>query len=359
MAASHFSKNVLETQNYVKVSGMDFEQFLDKQAGEINKRLKEVLGETVEKFGEYETSLGKLFTAFSDSTSKGKRIRGTLVLLGYQTAGGKDLKAVIDAALALEIFQTSILAQDDIIDKSDTRRGEPALHKKLGGDHKAISQTICLSDLGIFLSFRLLSSLIVQDSLKVRAINFFSQALMQTVAGELLDIEVSFEKRFAEEEVLKIGLLKTARYTISGPLMLGAILAGADSKLIKLLQKFGDNLGVGFQIQDDILGVYASEEVIGKSAVSDIREGKATLLSVYGFNSAKDSDLKFLEDNYGDADISDKDAQRIRDIFKEVGALKYAEDKAEKYFEEAGRALKEGEEGLLYSLVKYIKMRQR
>lgn len=359
MAASHFSKNVLETQNYVKVSGMDFEQFLDKQAGNINERLREILLENVEKFGEYETSLGKLFSAFSESTAKGKRIRGALVLLGYKVAGGKDLKAIIDAALALEIFQTSILAQDDIIDKSDMRRGEPALHKKLGGDHKAVSQTICLSDLGIFLSFRLLSSLKVQDSLKIRAINFFSQALMQTVAGELLDIEVSDKKRFIEEEVLKIGLLKTARYTISGPLVLGAILNGADIKLIKLLQNFGDNLGIGFQIQDDILGVYASEEIIGKSAVSDIKEGKATLLSVYGFNNAKDSDLKFLQDNYGDTDISEKDAQRIRDIFKEIGALKYAEVKAEKYFEEAARALKEGEEGLLYSLVEYIKGRQK
>lgn len=348
-----------EEQNYVKVSGMDFEQFLEENAGSINKRLKEVLTETVSKFSEYDASVGKLFSAFSSSTSKGKRIRGALVLLGYKTAGGKDLPSVIDAALALEIFQTSILAQDDIIDKSDTRRGEPSLHKKLGGDHLAVSQTICLSDLGIFLSFRLLSSLKVSDSLKIKAVNFFSQALTQTVAGELLDIEVSDKKRFVEEEVIKIGLLKTARYTISGPLILGAILAGADIKSVKLLQGFGDNLGIGFQIQDDILGMFGEEGVIGKSAVSDIKEGKATLISTFGFSKAKGPDLKFLKENYGDAQISLENAQKVKKVLKEIGALKYSEDKAEKYFEEARRALKEGEEGLLYSLVEYIKGRQK
>ena len=359
MAASHFTKNVREEQNCVKVSGMDFEQFLDKQAENINQRLTKVLEETVGKFSDYDKSLGELFNAFSDSTKKGKRIRGVLVLLGYKIAGGKDFPAVIDAALALEIFQTSILAQDDIIDKSPTRRGSPSLHIRLGGDHQAISQTICLSDLGIFLSFRLLSSVKIADSLKNKAINFFSQTLMQTVAGEMLDIKLSETKDFSEEGALKIGLLKTARYTVSGPLILGAILAGGDIKLVKALQKFGDNLGIGFQVQDDIMGVFGEEEVIGKSATSDIAEGKATLMAAFAFNNSNSKDLEFLKQQYGNEKITPEDALKIRTILKDSGALEYSEGVVRKYFEEARRGLKEGEESILYSLVEYISRRQK
>ena len=350
---------MLFTQNYVKVSGMDFAQFLKKQAQIINLRLEEVLDNKAGKIGRSAPSLVRLFEKFKEASEGGKRLRGGLVLLGYQAAGGKNPGSILDAAAAFEIFQTAILAQDDVIDRSLLRRGKPSLYAALGGDDWAISQTICLSDLGFFLSFELLGSLKVKDSLKIQAINLFSQTLTKTVMGEMLDVEAPFLKsNFLEEDALKISLLKTAGYTISGPLMLGAILAGANAKTVKTLQLFGDNLGIAFQIQDDILGVFGDEKITGKSASSDIKECKVTLLIAYSQRNGTKDQRSVLEKYYGNQEIDKKGIEAVRKVFRETGALDYANSRSEIYFEKASKSLKGAEEPLLYSLIDFLKKRK-
>jgi len=346
---------------------MDFVQFLKKQAQVIDKRLEESLHKTSGEVAGVSPGLEKIFQKFSESSKGGKRIRGALVLLGYQISGGKDLNKVLDAAVAYEIFQTAILAQDDVIDKSLFRRLKPSLYNSLGGDHKAISETICLSDLGFFICFKLLSALEVEDSskisgaaLQVKAISLFSQSLTQTVLGQMLDIETPFFKRgFLEKDTLKIALLKTAAYTISGPLLLGATLAGADSKILKQLKVFGDNLGVAFQIQDDILGVFGDEKLTGKPTGDDIKECKATLLISYAQKKGSNEERGILEKNYGKPEVNQKGIEAIKEIFIKTGALDYAKDQAEVYFEKARQALKGLEQGLLYSLIDFLSIRSK
>lgn len=334
---------------------MDFEEFLKKYAQLVNKETEKVLGSAVEDGKQIHPRLGKLMDEFLECSRGGKNLRGVLVLLGFQIAGGKNFESIIPAGVAFEIFQTAILAQDDVIDKSEIRRSRASLYKSLGGDHRAVSETLCLSDIGIFLSFRTLSSLKVGEAIKNRAINFFSQTLTQTVWGELLDIELPYlGKEFKDQDVLKISLLKTARYTISGPLILGALLAGADITLVKKLQNFGDNLGIGFQIQDDILGVFGNEKEMGKPADSDIKEGKATLLAAFALKNSEANDLDLLKKYYGDESISMAQVEMIKGIFEKSGALEYAKAQAQRYFKQARSALKEGQEGLLYSLVDFI-----
>ena len=346
---------------------MDFVQFLKKQAQVIDKRLEESLHKTSGEVAGVSPGLEKIFQKFSESSKGGKRIRGALVLLGYQISGGKDLNKVLDAAVAYEIFQTAILAQDDVIDKSLFRRLKPSLYNSLGGDHKAISETICLSDLGFFICFKLLSALEVEDSskisgaaLQVKAISLFSQSLTQTVLGQMLDIETPFFKRgFLEKDTLKIALLKTAAYTISGPLLLGATLAGADSKILKQLKVFGDNLGVAFQIQDDILGVFGDEKLTGKPTVDDIKECKATLLISYAQKKGSSEEIGILEKYYGNPEVNKKGIEAIKEIFIKTGALDQAKDQAEVYFEKAQQALKGLEQGLLYSLIDFLRKRSK
>src|SRR3989344_1071935 len=346
---------------------MDFAQFLKKQAQVIDKRLEESLFKTSGEVAGVSPGLEKIFQKFRESSKGGKRIRGGLVLLGYQISGGKDLNKVLDAAVAYEIFQTAILGQDDVIDKSLFRRLKPSLYNSLGGDNKAISETICLSDLGFFICFKLLSALEVEDSskisgaaLQVKAISLFSQSLTQTVLGQMLDIETPFFKRgFLEKDTLKIALLKTAAYTISGPLLLGATLAGADSKILKQLKVFGDNLGVAFQIQDDILGVFGDEKLTGKPTGDDIKECKATLLISYAQKKGSNEERGILEKNYGKPEVNQKGIEAIKEIFIKTGALDYAKDQAEVYFEKARQALKGLEQGLLYSLIDFLSIRSK
>lgn len=180
-----------------------------------------------------------LFEYFIAANTGGKKIRGFLIKLGFELAGGKD-REILQVAAAYEILHTSILAHDDIIDKSPKRRGILSLYKSVG-----IDQAITLADYGFFLAMKIIAESKFDEKLKNQALRMFSQTIVDTALGQMLDV--------AHGDSEKIALLKTARYTISGPLKLGATLGGASGELIRELGKFGESLGIAFQIQDDIL----------------------------------------------------------------------------------------------------------
>lgn len=334
---------------------MDFRHFLDKQTQIINKRVEQTFVRKLKNIEKTEPKLGELYKEFIKVSGGGKGLRGGLVVLGYQIAGGKKLNEILDAAVAAEIFQTAILAQDDVIDKSILRRGKQSLYQALGGDHKAISEAICLSDLGFFHCFDLFLELKVDDLAKLKAIKLFSETVSQTLLGVLLDIEASSDwENFSEDKVLKISYLKTARYTVSGPLMLGVVLAGGNQALLDRMRKFGDNLGIAFQIQDDILGIFGKEELTGKSN-SDINEGKATILTSYVLGRANKKNIETLKKYYG----KDVKERGIKEVFTQSGALEYAKSKMRDYADLAGQDIKsmkidEDDKSMLTSLVKYL-----
>lgn len=338
---------------------MDFEKFLKTNRKKIDARLDLILDQKFTEIEKINTGLKPLFKEFIKSVNGGKRLRGSLVLLGFKIAGGGSADKILDAACAFEIFQTAILIQDDIIDQSEIRRGRPSLYKALGGDHHGISQAISLSDLGIFLSFKLLSDLKINPPLKVRAMNLFSNMAFELSLGEMLDVEMpNFGGNFAEIDVLKIAEYKTAKYTVTGPLLIGAVLANANDKFLEKLKNFGGNIGIAFQIQDDILGIFGKVEVTGKSSDSDIKERKATLLITYAKKNAAEKQKKILEKFYGKVEITKSQAEDIRKVFKESGALDYAKEQAEKYFSKAVKSLDENDTRL-NSLVDFLKKRNK
>jgi len=269
--------------------------------------------------------------AFVAQCKGGKRVRGTLVRLAYELAGGKDKSAIMQPAIAFEIFQTAILAHDDIIDKSPLRRGKPSLYQALGGNHYGISQTICLGDLGFFLCIELLATSDFSPSVKNKAIALFSQYIQQTIQGEILDIRLPIQKVITENDILSLALLKTASYSLTGPLLVGATLAGANNKFIQRLKIFGDNLGIAYQIHDDILGIYADEKTLGKSTLSDIAENKATLLIWYARQNTALPQKKILDRFYGKKNITSEESMVIQQIFYQCGAYAYAIKKRDEY----------------------------
>lgn len=209
---------------------MKFEGFLKKEARIVEDNLKRELQSFKKTIKD--KKLVSLFDQFILSCQGGKRIRGVLVKIGYEIAGGTGSKDVYKAAVAFEIFQTAILAHDDIIDQSPMRRGRPSLYKSVG-----TSEAITLADVGFFLA-----NTLITDS---KALNFFNRAMVNTGLGQLLDINNSRSIQAYE--------LKTAWYTFIAPLSVGAILGGANNEKIKILERFGLKLGIAYQIQDDIL----------------------------------------------------------------------------------------------------------
>jgi geranylgeranyl diphosphate synthase type I len=184
------------------------------------------------------------------------------VKLGYRIAGGNEDGEIEKIASAFEMLHASLLIHDDVIDKGLTRRGKPTVYKALGENHYAVSQAICLGDMGFFTATQTIAESGFGSELKARVLSLFSDIMIDTIRGEMLDVKLSLPgQEKLEEDVLTIHKLKTAYYTVVGPLTIGAMLGGADESQLRLLRRFGENIGMAFQIQDDILGVFGDRQI--------------------------------------------------------------------------------------------------
>ncbi|MBI2315037.1 polyprenyl synthetase family protein [Candidatus Daviesbacteria bacterium] len=223
---------------------MDFDKFSFQTVKKINKALDLLLKEWKKEWTRTDRKLIPLVDQFIKSCAGGKMLRGVLVVMGHEIARSK-VKDIYKVAAAYEIFHTAILVHDDIIDKSPIRRNLPSLYMALGANHYGVSQAISLADAGFFLAVRTISESDFSEEAKIQALKWFCQTMLDTAAGQLLDV--------GGGDAITVAKLKTARYTIAGPLILGVKLAGEDQKTIASLADFGENLGIAFQIKDDIL----------------------------------------------------------------------------------------------------------
>lgn len=355
----------------------NFKSYLKEAAEQVDRQIDQFFNIWRKEVEEVSPSLAPLAEVFIENCDGGKRLRGALVKLGYEV-GGANLdhleggQEILKVAAAVEIFQTAILAHDDIIDQSPLRRGKPTIFRQLGGGHYGISQTIALADIGFFLSVRLIGQADFpaeyehsSSSNKNKAINAFAQTVINTGLGEVLDVELPHLKgERLEEDVITIHKLKTSYYTIIDPLQLGAILAGADENTLKAIEEFGQSLGIAFQIQDDILGVFGDEKTLGKSVTSDIEEGKNTLLITEALKKANSEQRQVLDKFYGKGNVGQEGLEQVRKVFMDSGALDKSRLEALKYVESAKKVIlkitKDQEKaGLLSQMADFLVERDR
>ncbi len=241
---------------------------------------------------------------FLDFVKCGKCMRGFLVNFGYNLAKNQpqDTLPTIDiliSSICYEIFETGILAHDDIIDNSPTRRGRKSMFTELGGNPLGSARAICMGDYGIMLSSYLIQFTNFSDAVKLNALKSQSEVYLKTVIGELKDVDISANKDFSKENIFDMYYYKTALYSIIGPLTFGAVLSGANKKLILEIEEIGRFLGLAYQIKDDILGIFGNANTIGKSTNSDIAEGKSTILAEVFMDMASNPDKEQFLKNYG------------------------------------------------------------
>lgn len=311
---------------------MDFEEYLKSSIPKIDKQIELSLKEWKTEGKNISPKLVPLVNYFVNACSGGKRLRGVLVKMGFALTNTRYTDEIVKCSAAVEIFQTAILAHDDIIDQSSTRRGKQTIYKALGEDHYAISQTICLGDLGLFLAAKLVSDTDFPEPFKNKVFSLFSKLIIDTALGQMLDVELPHLKEDRKEsDVIAIHRLKTAYYTIVYPLSLGVILGGGGQSLLDKIMVFGENLGIAFQVQDDILGVFGDERTIGKSVISDIAEGKNTLLITFALEKADQNQRKILGHYYGKKDINMEEFNLVKKVFEDTGALDYSKRKAQEY----------------------------
>lgn len=290
----------------------------------------------VEEAGRVGRLPADLLPIFGELATKGKKIRGALVELGYRLAGQEPDKKILQVGLALELFHAAVLIQDDIMDEDEKRRGVTALHRQyadygmqMGINNPKLfgeSMAVCVSDWGFYASWRLLLTSGFPAAELVEAGNIYAEYVMRLAHGQALDVANSGLKEKSEEDVLNVLKYKTAEYTGVMPLLVGTVLGGMKDKAkVEALKKYGLAFGWAFQIQDDILGLYGAEE-LGKPIGSDLREGKNTLLMMHLAKNGTESQKDFQRKVMGNKRITEEDVEKMREILKESGTYQYVVD---------------------------------
>ena len=339
------------------------------------KKEKEKLDERINIFNNELVKEDNLFLKenleyFKELNSNGKLVRGTLVNLGYNLLKD-DVEYSYDLALAYEVFQTAILVHDDIIDNDNKRRGKDTIHyintNKYNNSHLGNSIGICMGDYGLYTSNLLISKAYQNDKNLGKVLNYFNNTVLNTIKGELLDVILPYksknneiDKELLENTIMDIYRLKTAHYTIIGPTCAGLLLAGASDNMLEDIKNFGEKIGIAFQIQDDILGIYSDN--IGKIEGSDIKEFKQTILYSHIISTEyKDELLKY----YGSEKLSSEVIEKVRDLFKQSGSYDYSINMMNNLYDEGINVLEninwisEDKKEILRGLVEYLRIRNK
>lgn len=322
-----------------------------KQAidADIAAYAEDVRKSTLEQYGQRVLDIE--INLFLDMLERGgKRIRGGLVMAGYEMCGGTDRGMIVQAARAIEMLQAYILIIDDIQDRSSLRRGKPTIHKlvesyhrkqKLKGDpaHAGMSLALMAAISGAHIAQTVLANLDANPELKIKVLSITNRTMAITAHGQTLDIMNELVDTPTQEDIERVLEWKTALYTVINPLQVGMVLAGAECEETTAISQYGHYAGKAFQITDDILGIFGDEKDLGKTPGDDIREGKGTLLVLYTLQHAAAEDKMFLRQCLGNQNLSDEDFERCRQIIKSSGALDYARRLAADNLEQAIKAL--------------------
>lgn len=224
----------------------------------------------------------------------GKRIRPTYAWAGFGAVGGwKDDEynpaAVLKAVSSLEFIQACALIHDDYIDSSDTRRGNPTIHRSVEASHRSrgwrgssehfgASLSILIGDLAMVWADDMFHSSALPPQALARAFEPWRGMRTEVIGGQILDIVNEASGSESVDRAQRVNRFKTAAYTIERPLHIGATLADGTPSQIAALRKYGRDIGIAFQLRDDLLGVFGDPAITGKPAGDDLREGKRTVL---------------------------------------------------------------------------------
>ena len=258
----------------------------------------------------------------------GKRVRPQLAMIASQLFGGKD-EEVLPAALALEVFHNFTLLHDDVMDKADVRRGRPTVHIKWNENTAILS-----GDQMLIEAYKLLSGVPADKLPKV--LQLFNKMATEICEGQQYDVDFESQEHVTIEEYLKMIRLKTA-VLLATALKMGSYIAGANTEQQDMLYEFGINIGLAFQIQDDILDVWGNPETFGKAVGGDISCNKKTFVYLEAMRRGGERlEGERLEEWYSQVleDNTEKIAA-VKEIFERLGVRAACEKVVEDYTQKA------------------------
>ncbi len=267
----------------------------------------------------------------------GKRLRPAFCYWGWRGAGGPDADEPVTAAAALELLHAAALVHDDVIDRSDSRRGQPAVHRRFAmlhresewlGDPERFGQSaaILVGDLCLVWADAMLWGAGLPPEALARAQVVYDAMRAELMAGQYLDVVEQALGGGSAARALRVARYKTARYTIEGPLHLGGSLAGGGRDVLDAYSAYGLPLGEAFQLRDDVLGVFGDPVSTGKPAGDDLREGKRTALVALAVERADAAQAAVIRHHLGDPDLDDAGVAALQEVIVATGALSEVED---------------------------------
>ena len=261
----------------------------------------------------------------------GKRIRPVLMMLGYNL-WKDDPERILMPAVAVETYHNYTLLHDDLMDNADKRRGHDTVHKKWDANTAILS-----GDAMLVVAYQRLASV---DQTKLKPVlDLFTETALEIDEGQQFDIDFENRSDVKEEEYIEMIRLKTS-VLLACALKIGAILANAPVTDAEALYKFGEQLGLAFQLQDDLLDVYGDTKVFGKEIGGDIMCNKKTFMLINAFNRANDAQLKELQKWCSGEKFDRKEkVAAVTHLYDEIGIRQLCEAKIEYYFEESKKWL--------------------
>ena len=321
---------------------MNFQKKLGELKAVINKELEYQLNSVIRDIQKEDVLMTEAFKHVKKIIlAGGKRIRGALLCQIYFGLGGKEKKKILKVAAAVELVHMFLLIHDDIMDKGELRHGEKTLHRKFSsenkkynlksdGDYFGISEAIIAGDILYAIANKLIVEAGFKPEISTRALAKMQSIAISTCIGQSQELLFAYRNQATKKEIISVLKNKTAKYTFECPLHMGALLAGCNNKkIMKSLSDYAISVGIAFQIQDDILGIFGNEKKTGKSAASDIEEGKQTLLIMKAREKASLLQKKQLNLILGKKNLTHKEIKIFQDIVKSTGALEYSKKMSE------------------------------
>jgi octaprenyl-diphosphate synthase len=285
-------------------------------------------------------------------TAGGKRIRPAVLLMAARLAGYEGDRAVLYAAV-VEFIHTATLVHDDIIDDADLRRGRAAVHSRWGNDITVL--------LGDYLYIKSMALALTHDTLDL--VRVLCDVTLKMIEGELYQLTKNGDADITEDEHFDIMRRKTA-YLFGGCAQIGGMLGKIENEKEQALREYGFNLGIAFQLVDDLLDFTGDAQAVGKPIASDLREGKVTLPLIHLLRQSNDGEgSRIVRDAVASHSVSSEQWAVLLRMLKEHASIDYAYRRAVEYAERAKKPLyafpPSSERDALLALPDYVLSRDR
>ncbi|GAB3891635.1 polyprenyl synthetase family protein [Microbispora bryophytorum] len=323
---------------------------LDSIRTEVDRALRDFLDRQRPHFSD--PHLAALLSAAEDFIAGGKRLRPAFCHWGWRAAGGGDDPGLHFAAASLELLQASALIHDDVMDASDVRRGMPSAHRRFermhaeAGWHGSGRQfgegtAVLLGNLLLVWSGEMWRTSGLAPEAIAAAQPLHDYMLTELMCGQYLDLLEQAQGESTFDSALRVALYKSGKYSVEQPLRLGLVLAAQASHawIDRLCVQYGQQVGIAFQLRDDILGVFGDPAETGKPAGDDLREGKRTVLIARALASATPAQTAVVRSLLGDPALDAEGVGQLRTVIEETGALAACEGMIKRYLDDALHAL--------------------